>query len=322
MHILVIRLSALGDIVHSLPALTDLRRHLPEAQIDFAVDERFVELAQMHSHVDRVISLPLKRWKRNLAKRSTWQELRQTLRMLRSAHYDHVIDLHGLNKSAIVAWLSRSPDRVGPAAAYCSEWLAPRLYHRYCNPSEAWLPVPRMRGVVAAALGHTNPGPLDYGLTHTWAGRASGEVVLIHSTSASDKLWPEEHWITIGRQLIAQGMTPVLPWGNDSEKERSVRLAQAMGTAALVPPRRTISQWTQVISRSALVVGVDTGLTHLAAAAGVPCLAIFAATGSKLFAPQNPDLAIALGGSGQAAALQAVQDSIESLRTASQAEPA
>jgi heptosyltransferase-1 len=179
-----------------------------------------------------------------------------------------------------------------------------------------------MRGVVAAALGHTNPGPLDYGLTHTWAGRASGEVVLIHSTSASDKLWPEEHWITIGRQLIAQGMAPVLPWGSDSEKERSVRLAQAMGAAALVPPRRTISQWTQVISRSALVVGVDTGLTHLAAAAGVPCLAIFAATGSKLFAPQNPDLAIALGGSGQAAALQAVQDSIESLLTASQAEPA
>ncbi len=322
MHILVIRLSALGDIVHALPAVTDLRRHLPEARIDMAVDERFVDIPQLHSAVDQVIPIALKRWKKSLTQAATWLELRQTFSQLRSQRYDQVIDLHGLNKSAIVAWLSRSPDRVGPAAAYCGEWLAPRLYHRHCNQSEAWLPVPRMRGVVAAALGRANPGPLDYGLTHTWAGRGSHEVVLIHSTSASDKLWPEEHWIAIGRQLIAQGMTPVLPWGSASEQDRSTRLAQAMGAAALVPPRRTISQWAQVISRSALVVGVDTGLTHLAAAAGVPCLAIFAATGSELFAPQNPDLAITLGGNGQATTLRAAQDGIERLLTASQTGPA
>ncbi len=322
MHVLLIRLSALGDIVHALPAVTDLRRHWPTARIDMAVDERFVDIPGLHSGVDRVIPIALKRWKKSLARPSTWLELRQTFSQLRSQGYDQVIDLHGLNKSAIVAWLARSPDRVGPAAAYCGEWLAPRLYHRHCNQSEAWQPVQRMRGVVAAALGRPTAGPPDYGLTHTWAGQASNEVMLIHSTSANDKLWPEENWIAIGRHLIAQGMAPVLPWGSASEQDRSNRLAQAMGAAASVPPRRTISEWAQVISRSALVVGVDTGLTHLAAAAGVPCLALFAATGSELFTPQHPDLAIALGGNGQSATLTATQDGIESLLKASQIWPA
>lgn len=318
MHVLLIRLSALGDIVHALPAVTDLKRHWPEARIDMAVDERFADIPRLHAGVDRVIPIALKRWKTKLSRASTWLELRHTVSQLRSQAYDQVIDLHGLNKSAMVAWLARSPDRVGPAAAYCGEWLAPRLYHRHCNQSQAWLPVPRMRGVVAAALGRPCAEPLDYGLTHTWTGQATGEVMLIHSTSASDKLWPEENWIAVGRRLIAQGMRPVLPWGSEPEKERSARLAQAMGPAAELPPRRSISEWAQVISRSALVVGVDTGLTHLAAAAGVPCLALFAATGSELFAPQNPDLAMALGGQGQIATLEAANDGIDRLLKASQ----
>ncbi len=311
MRILVVRLSALGDIVHALPGITDLRRAFPEATIDVATDERFVDIPLLHAGVDKVISIALKRWKKRLGHGQTWREIRQALRALRQDEYDLVIDVHGLNKSALIGWLARGRSKVGPHPRYCGEWLAPRLYDRRLDPPEAWEPVPRMRQFVALALGQPLAGPADFGLRATWCGQASSQVALIHSTSAQDKLWPEADWVALGRALAARGLELVIPWGSEPEHERAQRIAQgiAQGAPAVrctVGPRQSIAHWATQLAGCRLVVGVDTGLTHLAAAAGVPCVAIFVATDDSLFVPQHADRAASLGGGGHAPALDAV----------------
>jgi heptosyltransferase-1 len=321
MRILVIRLSALGDIVHALPALTDLRRALPEAHIDFAVDERFVDVARLHGGVNQVVSIPLKRWKRHLGSTATWRELGQTLSALRRERYDLVLDLHGLNKSALVALAARTAVRIGPDPRFCGEWLGPKIYHRFCTTQGSITPVPRMRAFVADALGQTSQAAASYGLRHAWQGPSSEQVLLIHSTSATAKLWPDPHWVALGQMLIDRGLHPLLPWGSPSERERSERLAQAMGAAARVAPQKTILEWTAHFSQTRMVVGVDTGLTHLAAACAVPCIAIFCATGANLFAPQEAHRALALGDLHQPPSLEAVVQGTQDLlaRTATDA---
>lgn len=299
MRILVVRLSALGDIVQALPALTDLRQAHPEATIDVATDERFADIPRLHAGVDRVIPLALKRWKNSLGRRKTWTEVAAAVRALRQQPYDLVIDLHGLNKSAIVTWLARGRRKAGPSPVYCGEALAPRLYDQQLDPPYTPEPVPRMKKFVAHALGRTLDLPMDYGLKARWAGPSSRQVALIHSASTEDKLWPEAHWIALGRDLVAQGLEPVLLWGSQAEFERAQRLAQGIGPGSCqIGARQSIAQWATELSRCRLVVGLDTGLTHLAAAAGVPCLALFVATGPSLFAPQQPAHAATLGGLG------------------------
>lgn len=307
-RVLVIRLSALGDVVQALPALTDLRRAFPLARIDVATDERFADIPALHSGVDRVIGIALKRWKRSLFQRQTWQELRAALRSLRAERYELVLDLHGLNKSAIVARLARAKHRLGPGAAHCGEPLAPRLYGRTLNPPLDLAPVPRMRELAALASGHPLCEPPDYGLRVHWTGQASDQVVLLHGTSATHKQWAESNWVALGQDLAAQGMRLLLPWGGADEHARALRLAEGIGAAhCQVGSAQTVAEWARQLAGCRLVVGLDTGLTHLAAAAGVPCLALFVTTNPVLFAPQCPPRATSLGGSGLAPALADVQ---------------
>jgi heptosyltransferase I len=304
MHILVIRLSALGDIVHALPAVTDLRRHLPEARIDMAVDERFVELAQMHSHVDRVISLPLKRWKRTLTKRSTWQELQQTLQMLRSTHYDQVIDVHGVPKSAIVAWLACTDLRSGPDPRYAVGWLTAKLYQQHCNPP-SWNPRTQwIRHIVGQAIGQPVEGPADFGLSMKWQGQNSHTVAMVVNTAGSERLWVDTQWIELGRHLASRGLRMLFPWGNAGERQRALELMSAIGESHCeLGPTQSISEWTLTLSQCRAVVGVDTGLLHIAAAAGVPCLGIFTTSWPQLLISQNQDWVWTIGGPQEAPAL-------------------
>ena len=319
MHILVIRLSALGDIVHSLPALTDLRRHLPEAQIDFAVDERFVELAQMHSHVDRVISLPLKRWKRNLAKTSTWQELRQTLRMLGSVHYDQVIDVHGVHKSAIVAWLTRTHLRSGPHPRYSVGWITSKIYQQHCNPP-SWTPRTQwVRHIVGQAIGQPVEGPADFGLSMKWQGQASNTVAMVVNTAGSERLWVNAQWIELGRHLASRGLRMLFPWGNAAERQRAMDLVSAIGESHCdLGPTQSISEWALTLSQCRAVVGVDTGLLHIAAAAGVPCLGIFTTSSPELLISQQQHWVLTVGGPKQTPAIASqVCPAIDQLLSAS-----
>lgn len=320
MRILVVRLSALGDIVQALPALTDLRLAHPQALIEVATDERFADVPLLHAGVDRVIPLALKRWKNGLRRLQTWRELVSAVRALRAHRYDLVVDLQGLNKSAIVTWLARSKHTAGPSVNFCGEALAPRLYDQALDPPYTREPVPRMKMFMAHALGRPLQPGMDYGMKARWAGPGSRQVALIHSASTQDKLWPEAHWVALGRDLVAQGLEPVLLWGSQAELERAQRLAQGVGQAhCQIGVRQSLGQWATDLSRCRLVVGLDTGLTHLAAAAGVPCLALFVVTGPSLFAPQQPAYGATLGGLGVVPELSQVQAQVRQLLQASAA---
>lgn len=210
-----------------------------------------------------------------------------------------MIDLHGLIKSAAVTALARGTQKIGLGREHCGEWMAPLAYRRHFSMPDAPTPAARMRGLVAFALKKPCIGPNDYGLSRQWQGADARQVALVHIASCPTKCWPEAHWIALGRKLVAAGYEPVLPWGNPEEEARARRLAQAIDPVhCMVGLRQSIAQWAQQLTTCRMVVGLDTGLTHLAAAAGVPCLALFVSTGAGLFAPQVPALARALGGDG------------------------
>lgn len=309
-RILLVRLSALGDVIHSMPAITDIHRRWPHAIIDIAVDERFADIPRQHAHIHRVISLPLKRLKRNALRKGTFGELRALIRDLRANEYDVVIDLHGLWKSALVTRLARAKLRVGFHVSQCAERPAARFYHRHFLPVHIPSRVQWQRDLAAYAVDSDSSQPLDYGLRRPppLVGEQRRRVVFFHSVSRADRGWADANWIDLGLALAARGYGIELPWGSAEEKQRSERLAAAIGPGScIIPPLLSMVEWVDRLASVAFAVGVDSGLTHLAAATGTPCIAIFTASCPRLLVPQEPGLAIALGKVGFPPSLSEVE---------------
>lgn len=310
--ILVVRMSALGDIIHGMPAVTDIHRRWPDAVIDMAVDERFVEIPQQHRNIRRVISIPLKRLKRRIGSPASWHELRSVIRDLRQEHYDVVIDLHGLWKSALIARMARADVRVGFHVSQCAERAAAWFYDRHFLPGAIPSRVQWQRDLAAFATGSDAAGAPDYGLRVPPAPAALEQrprVVFFHSVSRDDRCWPEERWIELGRALAQAGYYIELPWGSDAERQRAQRLCAGIGTEhAGVPQRLSMLEWVPRLGATALVVGVDSGLTHLAAATGTPCVALFTNSDPGLLVAQQGASARALGGPGVCPATSEVKE--------------
>ena len=265
--ILFVKTSSLGDVVHNCPAVSDAARALPGAAIDWVVEAPFAGIASMHPAVRRVIPVAVRRWRSALWKPSVWSELAQWRRELRAERYDAVVDTQSLVKSALIsrAALGR---RHGMDRASARESLAASFYDVNHAVPRGLHAVERNRLLTGAALGFTPGTDVDYGLRAS--AEKSGFFVLLTMTSRADKLWPEARWIELGRRLRAPA---VLPWGSEAERERSERIAAAIG--GTVPPRRTLHEISQLFAAARSVVGLDTGLTHLAAALGTPTVGIY-----------------------------------------------
>jgi len=268
-RILFVKTSSLGDVVHNCPAVSDAARALPGAEIDWVVEEPFAQVAKMHGSVRRVITVAVRRWRSALWNPAVWGEIAGVRRALAAERYDAVIDTQSLIKSALITSWARGPHH-GLDAGSAREPLAARFYdQRHAVPRELHA-VERNRRLAAAALGYAVPATLDYGLRAAPAVNG-GAWVFLTMTSRDDKLWPEERWIELGRAL---GGRTVLPWGSEAERLRAERIATALPEGS-VPPRQAIDGLASLFSGARAVVGVDTGLTHLAAAVGARTVGIY-----------------------------------------------
>jgi len=267
--ILFVKTSSLGDVVHNCPAVSDAARALPGVAIDWIVEEPFAGIAAMHGAVRRVIPVAVRRWRSGLWKPEVWAEIGAWRREVRRSRYDAVVDTQSLLKSALVGVLARGR-RHGMDWTSAREPLAAAFYQeRHAVPRELHA-VERNRRLTAAALGFSLQASIDYGIRIP-AAEQSSYVVLLTMTSRADKLWPEERWVELGRGLRA---TAILPWGSEAERARAHRIAQAIGGTTLPEPL-ALDGLARLFAAARGVVGLDTGLTHLAAALGVPTVGIY-----------------------------------------------
>lgn len=284
---LLMKTSSLGDVLHNLAVVSDLRRVFPGAIVDWCVEAPFAEIPAWHTGVRRVIPVAIRRWRKKLFQRDTWSEINLALGALRTEHYDAIIDTQGLVRSVLLAQLAHGPV-YGQNRHEARESLSGLLVTHALPVPYALHAVDRYRMIAATALGYADrlpELPLDFGLGDRFPRQPGNEVFLFTNTSRDKKLWPEEHWIAVGRQLRDAGLVPVFTAGNDVEAARSRRIAEGIdegGTPGEVLYRPTLTQLSERLSKARLCLGVDTGFTHIACALEIPSIAIFTDTDPAL----------------------------------------
>jgi heptosyltransferase I len=307
--VLFIKTSSLGDVIHHMPALTEVRRHHPNARISWVVEEAFAPLARLHAAVDAVIPVDSRRWRKGLHRPATWRALKDFVVALRARSYDEIVDSQGLVRTAVIARLARGR-RHGYEAQSAREPPASRFYdvrHRVDSRLHA---IERNRILTALALGHTPDRILDFGLDRAaLALEGAPYAILLHATARQAKEWPEQSWVEAGQMLSGRGVELVLPWGTGQERDRSVRIAAALDNAR-VPDRGPIDSAARLIAGASFVIGVDTGLLHLAAALGVPLVGIFVGSEPGLTGPRGVGPVAVVGGK---AAIPSARDVVAAL---------
>jgi len=311
-NILFIKTSSLGDVVHHMPALTDARKAHPDATFSWLVEEAFAPLVRLHPAIDTVIPVASRRWRKSLYAPATIAEIRASFRDIRAQRYDEIVDTQGLLRTAILARAARGV-RHGYDASSVREPLASLFYdvrHRVERDTHA---VERNRILSGLALGYAPDEAPDFGLDRARIGKDSTSRygLLLHATARREKQWPNADWIAFAK-LFAQRFELLLPWGTEAERARSEYIAAAV-PGARVPDRAPLDQVAKLIAGAQFVVGVDTGLLHLAAALGVPVVAIFAGSKPALTGPMGRGRLSILGDDGKPPSVDAVVEAVETI---------
>lgn len=285
MKILIVRVSSLGDVVHNMPMVADIHRHFPGAQIDWVVEEAYTSLVRLNPLVRNIIPIALRRWRKTLFSAATRAEIAAFRQQLRAERYDVVFDTQGLLKTSVVMRMARlagSGRRIGLANATEGSGYEPlsRLFHDQSIPVDRRThAVTRARLVAAGALGYQLEGGPDFAMQPPSPARwpwmpAQDYVVFLHGTARAAKQWPREQWIRLGQALAARGLPVLLPWGNGAEQEAAQALAAGI-PSAVVLPALPMMQAVALVQQARLVIGLDTGLTHIAAAYGKPTIELY-----------------------------------------------
>ncbi|HEY4999675.1 MAG TPA: lipopolysaccharide heptosyltransferase I [Usitatibacter sp.] len=307
-RVLFVKLSSLGDVIHHLPAVTDLAENRPDARIAWAVEEAYADLVTMHPAVREAIPVGLRALRANPLAPAAWRGMARSRHAVRSRIWDFVVDTQGLAKSAVVARFARAPV-FGLDAKSARERMATRLYDVKIRVPRSLHAVERNRRLVGEVFGYAPQGEARYGLLRPdaapdWVAGAR-YVVMLHAASRAAKRWPEERWIELGRALASRGYVAVLPGGSAEEREAAKRLAASI-PGAIAAPRVSLVDAAALLAHAAGVIGVDTGLTHLAVALDVPTVGIYCATDPALTGLHGAAHAVNVGGRGQVPGVEAV----------------
>ena len=284
MKILLVRVSSLGDVLHNLPMVADLLRRHPGATIDWVVEEGYVSLVRLNPHVRKIIPWALRRWRKSLGKKETRAEIKGFFRTLREDEYDYVFDTQGLLKTGIIMGAARvrtGGKKIGLAngsegSGY--EGIS-RIFHTDSIPlSPRTHAVARGRLVAGAALDYPVDTAPDFGLPAPDAAARphflprEDYAVFFHGTARAAKKWADANWIALGNALAP--MPVLLPWGSEAERQDAETLAAGMPNARVLP-RLSMMDAVTLAQHARLAVGVDTGLTHIAAAFVRPTIEIY-----------------------------------------------
>jgi heptosyltransferase-1 len=280
MRVLIVKMSSLGDVIHTLPALTDAANAVPGIRFDWVVEEAFAEIPAWHPAVDKVIPIALRRWRKNPVgslRGPEWKKFRATLGR---QHYDAVIDAQGLLKSALIARLVGAP-RIGLDKRSVRERLASLFYHQKISVPRELHAVERIRMLFARALKYPLPQVRgDYGVRanlKTGGHDFAASLLFFHGTARAEKLWPESHWVELAGLVADRGYRVWLPWGNQAEKQRARRIADRASNAQVLPKLDLLGLAGMLMEVDG-VVAVDTGLAHLSAALDVPAVSLYGPT--------------------------------------------
>lgn len=307
-EILFIKTSSLGDVVHQFPAITDAAQANPSGRLSWVVEEAFAPLARLHPGIAEVIPVATRRWRNSLFRAETWREIAAFRRRLRENPFDRVVDTQGLLRSALITLGARGPSH-GYDAKSIREPLASSFYASRHSVSRDLHAVTRNRRLTSLALGYALPEGIDYGLTRT-APVQTRSAILLHGTSRASKEWGEEKWIGLGARLYDLGYAITLPSGSERERARSERLAARIPNGRVFD-RRALGEVAALIASASLVIGVDTGLLHLASAYQVPLVGIFTGSDPALTGPIGTGQIAVLGAKGVVPPLADVMSAVE-----------
>jgi heptosyltransferase-1 len=298
-RVLIVKTSSMGDVVHALPALSDLLRAHPGLEVDWLVEAPFAAIPRLHPGVRRVLPLSWRKWRKSLWKADTRAAIAGLRRELQRDDYDLVLDLQGLLKSVLWGRQARGP-LVGYDRQSIREPAAAWFYRRGARVARDLQAVERCRRLAAAHGGYPMPStPPDFGLrpaTGSWQA-PQPSAALIPCASRPEKLWPEADWIALGLRLREAGLTPVIVWGSPEERERAERIAAGCG--GVVPPFLSVADMAAVLGAASQIVGLDTGFSHLAAAFGRPTIGIYCDHEPGLAGITGPGPVASFGGKGQ-----------------------
>jgi heptosyltransferase-1 len=303
--ILLVKLSSLGDVLHNLPIVWDLRKRLPDVQIDWIVEEGYVHLleplrtTELFRGIDRIIPVAFRRWRKNLFSIQTWREFFAMRKALQATTYEVLLETQGLLKSALVCALAKKSDNaivagLGNATEHSGyEPMARMFYNQSVHVPLKCHAVDRSRWVMCSAfdwplISRNDQPPRFYpqafvdqlppllfeGLKKSDQSSAVPYVVCFHSTARAAKRWPTQNWVELGKALSSQGYQVIFPWGSPEEMKISVLMASQV-PGAIVPRAFSIEEAYSLVAHAALTIGVDTGLTHLAAVLGKPTIEIY-----------------------------------------------
>jgi len=292
MQVLIIKTSSMGDVLHTLPALTDALNAIPEIRFDWAVEEGFAQIPSWHPAVDQVIPVAIRRWRKNWFGNQTRQERCDFKRQLQQRTYDVVIDAQGLMKSAGLITRIAKGTKHGPDCKSAREPFASWFYNFRHAVDKQQHAVERMRQLFALSLNYPCPTQQgDYAIAarflHQLPADAGQYLVFLHATTRDEKHWPESHWRELIELLAPTGLRIKLPWGAPHEQQRAERLAAGFSHVDVLP-KLSLQQVAEVLAGAKAVVSVDTGLSHLTAALDRPNI--------TLYGPTDPGL---IGGYGQ-----------------------